>query len=176
MTERKSPVDQALDLLVFAPLGLALTAAEELPKLIDKGREKATAQTGLYRLMGQFAVSEGQKRAERLVRQAQERLSDLTGTADSGASTPPPSSSPAPPPPAPKPAASNGSGNGQRPGPRPSSDALAIPGYDTLSASQVVQRLAGLSAEELEAVRAYEATTRGRKTILSRVAQLQSGG
>ena len=56
------------------------------------------------------------------------------------------------------------------------SDDLAIPGYDALSASQVVQRLAGLSPAELESVRAYEEATRGRKTILSRVAQLQHGG
>ena len=33
----------------------------------------------------------------------------------------------------------------------------------------------GLSGEELEAVRAYEETGRRRKTILARVAQLQSG-
>jgi hypothetical protein len=51
---------------------------------------------------------------------------------------------------------------------------LAIPGYDSLSASQVVQRLGGLSSEELEAVRQYESTTRGRRTILSKIAQLQS--
>jgi hypothetical protein len=50
---------------------------------------------------------------------------------------------------------------------------LAIPGYDSLSASQVVQRLAGLAADELEAVRTYEAATRGRRTILARVSQLQ---
>jgi hypothetical protein len=52
---------------------------------------------------------------------------------------------------------------------------LAIPDYDGLSASHVVNRLAGLSASELEAVRAYEAANRGRKTILSKVAQLQAG-
>ena len=40
---------------------------------------------------------------------------------------------------------------------------------------QVVQRLNGLSAEELEAVRAYEESGRKRKTILARVQQLQSG-
>lgn len=51
---------------------------------------------------------------------------------------------------------------------------LAIPDYDGLSASHVVNRLAGLSSAELEAVRLYEATNRGRKTILSKVAQLQS--
>jgi hypothetical protein len=51
---------------------------------------------------------------------------------------------------------------------------LAIPGYDTLSASQVVQRLGGLSAPELEAVHRYENAMRGRRTILSKVAQLQA--
>ena len=55
----------------------------------------------------------------------------------------------------------------------PSTDAhLAIPSYDSLSASQVVQRLAGLSRDEVEAVRAYEARTRGRRTILARAEQL----
>ena len=50
---------------------------------------------------------------------------------------------------------------------------LAIPDYDGLSASQVVNRLAGLSPVELENVQLYEAAHRGRKTILSKVAQLQ---
>ena len=50
---------------------------------------------------------------------------------------------------------------------------LAIPDYDSLSASHVVNRLPGLTAEELEAVRVYEAANRGRKTILNKVAQLQ---
>jgi hypothetical protein len=56
----------------------------------------------------------------------------------------------------------------------PDADDLPIPGYDSLSASQVVQRLPGLSAEELEAVRAYEQAGRGRKTVLLRVAQLRA--
>lgn len=49
---------------------------------------------------------------------------------------------------------------------------LAIPGFDTLSASQVVQRLDGLSREELVSVRAYETSTRARRTIINRVDQL----
>ncbi len=56
----------------------------------------------------------------------------------------------------------------------PGADELAIPDYDALSASQVVPRLAGLAGEELDAVRRYEAANRGRKTILSKIAQLQS--
>lgn len=57
--------------------------------------------------------------------------------------------------------------------PAPDAAGLAITDYDSLSASQVVSRLQGLSTAELEAVRTYEAATRGRKTILNRVQQLQ---
>ena len=53
---------------------------------------------------------------------------------------------------------------------------LAIPDYDSLAASQVVPRLRALDGTELEAVRAYEAAGRGRKTILNRIAQLQTEG
>ena len=42
------------------------------------------------------------------------------------------------------------------------------PDYDSLSASQVVPRLDGLTADELEAVRRYEAAHRGRRTILGK--------
>jgi len=54
----------------------------------------------------------------------------------------------------------------------PSADVLPIPDYDSLSASQVVSRLQGLSAGQLDAIRAYETATRSRKTILNRVQQL----
>lgn len=57
--------------------------------------------------------------------------------------------------------------------PPPSAAALAIPGYDSLAASQVVPRLAGLSPEELAAVGAYESAHRARRTILTRIRQLQ---
>ncbi len=78
---------------------------------------------------------------------------------------PPPASAGAPAPPAAAPARPAG-------GHVPDVTTLAIPGFDTLSASQVVQRLDGLSRSELVAVRAYETSTRGRRTILSRVDQL----
>jgi outer membrane biosynthesis protein TonB len=67
----------------------------------------------------------------------------------------------------------------KRASPRPASTApltsatLAIPSYDTLSASQVIPRLDSLRPDELQQVRSYEAAHRGRRTILSRVAQLQ---
>jgi hypothetical protein len=51
---------------------------------------------------------------------------------------------------------------------------LPIPGYDTLAASQVVERLASLTAAELETVRKHESAGRKRRTVLHRIAQLSS--
>jgi hypothetical protein len=49
---------------------------------------------------------------------------------------------------------------------------LPIPGYDALSASQVVERLIGLAPDELDAVHAYETSHRQRRTILGKIEQL----
>jgi hypothetical protein len=56
--------------------------------------------------------------------------------------------------------------------PEPASSELPIPGYDALSASQVVERLAGLSVDELSVVEAYETAHRKRRTILGKIEQL----
>lgn len=56
----------------------------------------------------------------------------------------------------------------------PSGRGLPIPAYDTLAASQVVERLPSLSPAELEAVREHESATRRRRTVLHRIAQLNS--
>jgi hypothetical protein len=52
-------------------------------------------------------------------------------------------------------------------------ESLAILEYESLSASQVVPRLEGLTPDELEAVRRYENGNRARRTILNKIAQLQ---
>jgi hypothetical protein len=54
----------------------------------------------------------------------------------------------------------------------PGVEELPIPDYDELSASQVVERLDGLDAAALEAIRRYETAHRGRNTILGKIAQL----
>ena len=141
----------------------------------------------MARVVGHFAVHQGQREAAKLLRQATERLAGLATAADNRKSQgPSPSSTGTPGGAARAPARGPASGanagpstvpaSGPKPGPAaPAAASLAIPGYDSLSAPQVVQRLDGLSVAELEAVGAYEAATRGRKTILSRVGQLQSG-
>ena len=54
----------------------------------------------------------------------------------------------------------------------PGADELAIPAYDDLSASQVVDRLEGLGAADLDAIRAYELGHRARNTVLGKIEQL----
>jgi hypothetical protein len=196
VSDRKSPVEQALDLFVYAPIGFLAMARDELPKLVERGHQELSQQATVAKMMGEYAVGEGQKEAGKRLQQASETITAITSTlgerrrpsgrrstggpapSTSAAPAPPassaaPSSAPAPsgppvvtPPPAPASAPAP---------PPPPVDGLAIPGYDALSASQVVQRLAGLSGDELEAVRSYEAATRGRKTILNRVEQLRTG-
>jgi hypothetical protein len=51
---------------------------------------------------------------------------------------------------------------------------LAIADYDSLAASQVLPLLDNLSPSELDAVEAHESAHRMRKTILGRIAQIQT--
>ena len=180
MTEVPKPIDAALDLFLYVPVGLAMTAAEELPKLAAKGRTRINTQLTMARVVGQFAVSRGRQEIEKRLAPAgppagpSRRATPVvsgSGEADHGAHT-------------------NGKviplvepvaavavvteADPELPtGPVPASAELAIPGYDSLSASQVVQRLAGLSQDELTAVGNYERAHRGRRTILNRIDQLQ---
>ena len=173
MSTRQDPAEQLLDLLVYAPLGLLLEARDLVPKLADKGRQRMGGQVTVARMIGELAVRQGQRRAEKVI----QRLRQQQGwggspRADAGARPAnghrPSSSATTSAPSAPSPA---------HPSTAPASvtdaSSLAVPGYDTLSASQVVPRLEGLSAEELQAIRAYEEATRARKTILTRIDQLR---
>ena len=168
VNDERSPVERTLDVFVFAPLGLALSAREVVPKLAEEGRQQVERQLRTARVVGEFAV-------RRLRRRADATLVELGLTASQRATPSPPSRLDPSPPPS---LTYEGNGRAAAGGNREPRDAtaLAIPGYDSLSASQVVQRLTGLSRGELEAVRAYEESGRGRKTILARVAQLQAAG
>ncbi len=156
-----SPVRRALDLFVFAPVGVALTMAEDLPALIVKGRQRFESDVRNARLVGKFVVTHGQ-------RDVVGRVSRLLY---GGALEPP-----APPAPATAAPASAKPASGS---PKPAADPAdaitvdaALAGYDTLSASQVVRRLESLGPDELRAVCRHEASHRNRRTILNRAQQL----
>ncbi|MGH9264284.1 MAG: hypothetical protein ACRD1D_06280 [Acidimicrobiales bacterium] len=174
MSKRQDPAEQLLDLLVYAPLGLLLEARDLLPKLADKGRQRMAGQVTVARMIGELAVRQGQRRAEQVVKRLREQPGRTAGGED-GAGTgarPVNGHRPSPTGNGPATGASHPSTAGSPPG-TVDAAALAIPGYDTLSASQVVPRLEGLSTAELDAIRAYEQATRARKTILTRIEQLR---
>ncbi|MGK2948144.1 MAG: hypothetical protein ACSLFP_06195 [Acidimicrobiales bacterium] len=177
MTEpEKSPAEQAVDVFVYAPIGLLFEGASLLPQLVEKGKNQVT----MARMIGKFAVEQGKGEATRAVGKLQDQAAGvLDFLGDSVAPLPDdPAPAPAPvptvrPAPAAKAPAKRTAKAPATSAARPAPD-LAIPDYDSLSASHVVNRLAGLSAAELAAVRDYEAAHRGRKTILTKVQQLQS--
>ena len=69
VTERKTPIEQALDLFFYAPLGLLMNAEEIVPQLAERGRK----QVKMAKMMGQYTVKKGQAEAEK----ALIRLQDL---------------------------------------------------------------------------------------------------
>jgi hypothetical protein len=180
------PAERILDLLVYAPVGLVLSVAEAVPDLVRKGRERLGPQVGVARMVGQFAVRQGYRQ---FLGYATSRGAFPFGTAQpartyTAYSADPPGHNGA--------TAVDGHAleaqttqarttqglpaeplapAGEAPA-APVADDLAIPSYDSLSATQVVERLAGLSRDEVRAVAAYEAATRRRKTVLSRAEQL----
>jgi hypothetical protein len=192
----KSPSEQAMEVFVYAPIGLLFEGSTLLPLLVERGRNQVT----MARMIGKFAVEQGRSEATKTVSKLGDQAAGLLDFL--GDSLTPAVDEPAPPPaksPTKRPASTGramaAAKTTAKPGATPAAPAevagpavttapegegadavttLAITDYDGLSASHVVNRLAGLSAEELEAVRRYEAANRGRKTILSKIAQLQS--
>ena len=168
VSDHKSPVDQALDLLVYAPLGLRAR------------RPHPAAQAGRPGpLPGRRGPLDGRARRRqgpegRLPAPDEVQEQALTALADLGllpnGSRPPPA---APPrrghPSRPPDAAPQG-----RHGPAPTTTAagadLAIPDYDSLAASQVVPRLDGLSPDGARG----GAGLRGRPTAAARRSSTRS--
>lgn len=183
MNDSKSPLDRVVELFVYAPVGLALSARDLVPGLVERGRRQVDPQVGVARMVGQMAVSQGRSQAEKAlehaVASAQATLEQLgvldhsEPSPDPEASSTPATSPPPPPPPSDGPIVAPPAPPVPRTGNGPAAAGLAIPDYDSLSASQVLPRLSSLSNDELEAVRAYEHAHRGRKTILNKIAQLQ---
>jgi hypothetical protein len=208
VADDRSLSDLIWDYTVYAPIGLVVSIAEELPKLSEKGRERLAGRLQVARVIGRFAVGEAQRRVGRVLAEgtpsprgtttsrpdgmasAPARRSDavtavpaggLTGSAErsrNGSRARPTPAATHQTPVVPNEArAVIGEPSRESAGPdsksaAPAAASLAIPGYDTLAASQVVKRLGSLRPDELDAIRSYEIATRGRRTILHRIAQL----
>lgn len=146
----RNAAERLLDLTVYAPLGLALEFRKMFPDLAQRGRRQFTFTKSL----GKMAVNKG---GGELRKRLGTEAEVAPGTASRGASEP----------------AGDGAGEIVPVAEGPSPEDLAIAEYDSLSAQHVVRRLDGLTPEDLEAVRSYEECKRGRRTILTRITQLQ---
>jgi hypothetical protein len=159
MADDKNPIDHVLDLLVFAPLGFLAESRSIYPQLVEEGRSQVLMRVQVARMIGEFAVRKGQQEVAKVV----ERRRAAEGADPTG------------------PSARGDDDDVVVPLREPDDEMddifesdLAIPSYGSLAASQVVSRLDGLSPVELESVRRYELAHRGRKTVLGKIAHLQS--
>lgn len=184
--DAKTPIDQAVDVFVYLPIGLVLDFPRSVPRYIARGRQHLDTVRRLGQELLPGGFGDPAKQIEHLQAQTRSTLRAL-GVATPGGGSSSPTRAPSA---ADAAAKSNGSSaptatvtalrgptgtSAERVDSGIDPASLAIPDYDSLSASQVVPRLDGLEADELEAVRQYESGNRGRKTILSKVAQLQAG-
>lgn len=198
-----NPLDQLVELFVYAPVGLLYEYPEVIPKLVKRGR----SQVQLARLLAQMAANQaraggGAGRAggvpplETLAAVLAPGLGEAAGAAcnvlarlvtDLGTSVglapqQPPAGDTARPAEPPTPAAPTPAAPAPAPatnGAQPADDGagpLPIAGYDSLTAREVIGLLDDLSPGQRRQIRAHEAANRGRKTILAKLDQLEAAG
>jgi len=205
VADEKDTVERAKEILVYGPIGLALYVRDTAPSFLkvfvargraelDQRKRSMGEHLGQARTVGQDTVgqsapagaapqvlrivSDGLGRVRETAGGALEALGALAGdiptttrtTAGSSVSSPEHAAA-ATAPTTPSDLGVRASTPAGAPAP-----GLAIPDYDELSASQVVDRLDGLAPSALEAIRVYETAHRGRATILGKIEQLGQTG
>jgi hypothetical protein len=179
-------VDKALRILVYAPVGLACYLKDSAPTFIDvfvsRGRREVE---GAKRVVEEKLGLRTPPPAPAPSPSVQKRFADGFGKVASQAGTvaaavagsvvnaasPPPNATGSP---TDESTGVSGSGGGATAGPATAGAATELPiaGYDGLSASQIIERLDGLSRGALERIRLYEIAHRARRTILASIDQL----
>lgn len=177
------PVDKALRLLVYGPLGFAAYLRDSAPTFMEvfvsRGRrEVAGAKRAVEERLGIAkpepvpTPSVPQRLTDGLGRVASQAGSVVAAVAGpvveaaTGAATGTSRAAGG------APRASGGTGAPSAPSTHVDGSDLPISGYDGLSASQVIERLDGLSRGALDRIRGYELAHRARRTILASIDQL----
>lgn len=158
-SDDSNATEQLMDLFVYAPVGIALEAVDNLPKFIERGKSQVTLGRFVARAAAKRGGSTIESIGERLVREAGQVVVDLFGIDLSKDATERDEPEPAPAPRSPT-----------------SDNDLPIAQYDSQAASQIVKLLAQLTPEELDQVEVHETAGRKRVTILRKVAQLRGDG
>jgi hypothetical protein len=149
-------VRAAVDVLVFAPLGLGAKLVEDTPATIKTARRELSNA----RFIGRLVVDRG-------IKQVRSRLEPAPLSATRPISSEGLSDELAPPMPV---VDIVGSDELMASGLLPSD--LALPDYDTLPAIDIVAKLDTLEAADREAIERYEVANRQRRTVLGKLAQL----
>ena len=144
-SEPSKPRASAIEDVILAPLGALLSTSEERAELSQRAKTGLEEQCRRAKLLGELTVAYSLQTLKRsLWRESN-----------------------------PEPVAPNDDVVETEPDTQPSppvNDLIAD--YDSLSASQVVSLLESLGMSERERVRAYEASHRGRRTILGKIEAL----
>lgn len=201
MTEQAedNPLEQLIELFVYAPIGMLYEYPEVLPRLIKKGR----SQVQLAKFFGQMAARQrgasipgsaiagaetagaaGAQAADVVAKVAARFITELGAQVGLAPSEPDPGSqvaaqrtgSPSEPP-----STTNGAPAGKPAGsdavpPVDSSPTktarLPIAGYDDLTAKEIIGLLEDLTQDQLRRVRSHETANRNRKTVLAKIDRL----
>ena len=150
-----TPEQQLLDLLVYAPVGLALEAVDNLPKFVERGKSQVTIGRFLAKTAARKGTSTFEDLAERFANEASQVVVDIFGidlTPDDDVDEP-----------VVKPTAEV----------EPGDSNLPIAEYDSQAAAQIVKLLAQLTPAERDQIEAHELAGRNRVTILRKIAQLR---
>ena len=151
-----SSSDQLIDLLVYAPVGLALEALDKLPQYVERGKSQVTLGRFVAKTMSQRGSTMAETIGERVFNEAGQVIVDLFGIDLSPDQPPPPTAEAV--------VSEDVSADSQ----------LPIAEYDSQAAAQIVKMLGQLTAEEREQIASYETAGRGRVTILRKIEQLRS--
>lgn len=193
----KDPIEQAVELLLYAPVGLIYEYQNVIPQLVKRGK----SQVQLARVIGKMAVDRQNIGIDASIEKAVEGLLGtaaqvLTDIGESIGLAPPTSSG------SETSGSSNGSGDGA-PADTSSADAsgseslgsgslskavdskssasvktqpkrLPIARYDELKAKEIIPLLDDLKPAQRSRVGEYERSNRARKTILAKIERLES--
>lgn len=193
MSDDKEPIERAKEVLVYGPIGLAMYLRDTAPSFmkvfvargraeLDQQRRTVGVQLGQARTVGETTTDSTAPQLLRMVAEGLDRvretaegaLGTISGWAGESVSwSPDDAANDDPTPDATDDAPTSGTAPTDPATSVPDASGLAIPDYDELSASQVVDRLEGLAPEALTAIHDYERATRARATVLGKIEQLE---
>jgi len=178
-----SPLEQLLELFVYAPIGLVYEREDVLPKLVRRGK----SQVKLAKVLGQMAAKQGQDQAGGGVGAALGLLATAVTEFGAAVGLAPPAGERSQSATVGKAAKADAAADAievdlaaEQPN-KPAEDLddaqrpLPIAKYDQLTARELIPLLGDLTPKQRDRVRAFEEVNRNRKTVLAKLALLSEG-